>query len=108
MRVLVSNEFYELFRGDKDFLIPRLNGLGFTIPRIPDGAFYVYAGIDRFGIDSMTFVNRALAEAGVAITPGYDFGEFGASSHVRFSYADRIENLKEGCDRLEIWLGKGI
>lgn len=24
MRVLVSNEFYELFRGDKDFLIPRL------------------------------------------------------------------------------------
>lgn len=93
-----------VYKQRRDFLIPRLRGLGFTIPRIPDGAFYIYAGIENFAMDSMVFVEKALAEAGVAITPGYDFGAFRASSHVRFSYADRLENLKEGCDRLEAWL----
>lgn len=96
-----------LYKRRRDFLIPRLRGLGFNIPRVPDGAFYIYAGIEGFGMDSMTFVERALAEAGVAITPGYDFGAFRASSHVRFSYADRLENLGEGCDRLGAWLGEG-
>lgn len=93
-----------LYKERRDFLIPRLRELGFVIPRVPDGAFYIYAGIEGFGMDSMTFVERALDEARVAITPGYDFGAFGASSHVRLSYADRLENLKEGCDRLEAWL----
>ena len=95
-----------LYKERRDFLVPRLKGLGFDIPRTPDGAFYIYAGIESFGMDSMIFVERALAEAKVAITPGYDFGTFGASSHVRFSYADKLENLKEGCDRLEAWLGQ--
>jgi aspartate/methionine/tyrosine aminotransferase len=90
-----------LYKERRGFLIPRLKGLGFVIPRVPDGAFYIYAGIERFRMDSMTFADRALGEAKVAITPGYDFGIFGASSHVRFSYADRLENLEEGCNRLE-------
>ncbi len=93
-----------LYRERRDFLVPRLRGLGFDVPVKPDGAFYIYAGIERFGMDSMLFVERALAEARVAITPGYDFGSFRAASHVRFSYADRLENLVEGCDRLERWL----
>ncbi|OPY03117.1 MAG: Aspartate aminotransferase [Syntrophorhabdus sp. PtaB.Bin047] len=93
-----------LYRERRDFLMPRLRGLGFDVPVKPDGAFYIYAGIERFGMDSMLFVERALAEAKVAITPGYDFGSFGAASHVRFSYADRLENLVEGCERLERWL----
>jgi len=88
----------------KDFMVPRLKGLGFHVPASPEGAFYVYAGIGRWGIDSMVFVERALDEAGVAFTPGYDFGSFRADSHVRFSYATGIERLKEGCDRLEAWL----
>lgn len=93
-----------LYKERRDFLLPRLRGLGFDVPVRPDGAFYIYAGIERFGMDSMAFAERALAEAKVAITPGYDFGRFGAASHVRFSYADRLENLAEGCDRLERWL----
>jgi len=94
----------DLYRERRDFLLPRLRGLGFDLPVKPDGAFYIYAGIERFRMDSMAFVERALVEAKVAITPGYDFGLFGAASHVRFSYADKIENLVEGCDRLERWL----
>jgi aspartate/methionine/tyrosine aminotransferase len=86
------------------FLVPRLKDLGFSIPVYPDGAFYLYAGIERWNIDSMDFVNRALTEARVAITPGYDFGRFGAGSHVRFSYTENLAKLETGCDMLELWL----
>jgi len=88
----------------RDFVVPRLKDLGFRVPVTPEGAFYVYAGIERWGIDSMAFTGRALDEAGVAFTPGYDFGSFRAGSHVRFSYATGIDRLKEGCDRLGAWL----
>ena len=94
----------ETYTHRRNYLVPRLRELGFTIPFYPDGAFYVYAGIEQWPIDSMTFVNRALEEAKVAITPGCDFGSFLADSHVRFSYANDLENLKAGCDRLEKWL----
>ena len=85
-------------------MVPRLKNLGFSVPIYPDGAFYIYTGIEKWGLDSMDFVERALTEARVAITPGYDFGAFRAGSHVRFSYADDLERLKMGCDRLELWL----
>ena len=88
----------------RSFMVPRLKNLGFSVPAYPDGAFYIYAGIEKWNIDSMDFVNRALTEARVAITPGYDFGKFRASTHVRFSYTENLEKLKTGCDRLELWL----
>ncbi len=88
----------------RDFLLPELARLGFRIPVVPESAFYIYAGIEKWGIDSSVFADRALREAKVALTPGYDFGSFRAGSHVRFSYATSIENLRQGCDRLEKWL----
>ncbi len=88
----------------RDFLLPALAMLGFRIPVEPEGAFYIYAGIEKWGIDSRTFVEQALKEAKVAMTPGYDFGSFQAGSHVRFSYATSIENLKLGCERIATWL----
>jgi aspartate/methionine/tyrosine aminotransferase len=78
--------------------------MGFNIPIDPEGAFYIYASIEKWGLDSMEFVERVLNEAKVAITPGYDFGLFKASSHIRFSYANSLEMLKEGCKRLDEWL----
>jgi (5-formylfuran-3-yl)methyl phosphate transaminase len=88
----------------RDFMLRRLRGLGFRIPLDPEGAFYIYAGIEKWGLDSMEFAERALREAKTAITPGYDFGSFGAGTHVRFSYANSMERLSAGCDRLEMWL----
>ena len=92
------------YRERRDFLLPELEKLGFTVPVKPQGAFYIYAGIGRWKFDSMAFVQKALREAKVAITPGYDFGLFRANSHVRFSYANHLEALKEGCRRLADWL----
>jgi aspartate/methionine/tyrosine aminotransferase len=88
----------------RNFMVPRLKSLGFSIPAYPDGAFYIYADIEKWNIDSMDFAHRALAEARVAITPGYDFGKFRAGTHVRFSYTENLEKLKTGCNRLELWL----
>jgi aspartate/methionine/tyrosine aminotransferase len=92
------------YRERRDFMLARLKDIGFRIPVDPEGAFYIYAGIEKWGLDSMDFVERALREARTAITPGYDFGSFRAGSHVRFSYANSMERLKDGCDRLEEWL----
>ena len=97
----------ETYRQRRDFLLPQLRRLGFMVPMDPEGAFYIYADIGRWGIDSMTFVERALREARVALTPGYDFGSHLAGSHIRFSYANSMERLQEGCKRLEAWL-KGL
>ncbi len=90
----------------RDFMLAALKHMGFRIPVEPEGAFYVYADISRWGLDSMVFVEKALREAKVALTPGYDFGFFKADSHIRFSYANSLEMLKEGCRRLETWLTK--
>jgi aspartate/methionine/tyrosine aminotransferase len=90
----------------RDYLFPRLGQLGFGLTVLPDGAFYIYADIGKWGMDSMIFTERALQEARVAITPGYDFGSHRAGTHVRFSYASDLENLREGCRRLEEWLDK--
>jgi aspartate/methionine/tyrosine aminotransferase len=94
----------ESYQERRDFLLPELKRLGFTIPVDPEGAFYIYTAIDRWGIDSMEFAERALVEAQVAVTPGCDFGSYKAGSHIRFSYANSLETLKEGCRRLEGWL----
>ena len=88
------------FQRRRDFLVPALRSLGFGVPLMPEGAFYVYAGCERFAEDSEAFAWRVLDEAGVAITPGIDFGEHGARSHVRFAYTRSLADIEEGMERL--------
>ncbi len=89
----------------RDFLVPALRALGFGIPVEPRGAFYIYADCSGFSHDSVEFCARLLDEAGVAITPGTDFGTFEAATHVRFAYTTSMEKLAEGVRRLEDYLG---
>jgi aspartate/methionine/tyrosine aminotransferase len=97
-------EMRKTYEKRRNILLPELARMGFRIPIVPEGAFYIYAGIEKWGIDSREFSDRALREAKVALTPGYDFGSFQAGSHVRFSFATSIDNIKLGCDRLAAWL----
>ena len=90
----------EAFRERRDYLLPALRELGFDIPATPAGAFYLYADCSRFTADSYAFSQRLLEEAGVAITPGIDFGTFRPERHVRFAYTTSLENLQEGVRRL--------
>jgi aspartate/methionine/tyrosine aminotransferase len=93
------------FRKRRDFLVPALRDLGFDIPQPPQGAFYIYAGCGRFTQDSHAFALDLLQQAGVAITPGIDFGSHRAREHVRFAYTRPVERLREGVRRLAIYLG---
>lgn len=92
------------FQARRDFLIPALQDLGFSIPVTPEGAFYVYADCSTFTGDSYRFAWDLLERAHVAVTPGIDFGAFHAERHVRFSYCASIEQLREGVARIKAYL----
>jgi aspartate/methionine/tyrosine aminotransferase len=94
----------EAFRARRDYLVPALRELGFGIPQMPPGAFYVYADCSRFTRDSHAFALDLLERAGVAITPGIDFGVHRASVHVRFAYTRPVERLREGVRRIAEYL----
>ncbi len=94
----------QVFRERRDYLLPALRQLGFDIPVAPEGAFYLYADCSRFTSDSQAFALELLQQAGVAITPGLDFGFHRPERHLRFSYANTIENLQEGVRRLAAFL----
>jgi aspartate/methionine/tyrosine aminotransferase len=91
----------ELYRQQRDFLVPALKALGFEVPVMPEGAFYVYASCARFTDDSYAFCWDVLEKAGVAITPGLDFGHNDPRYHVRFSYPKPVAVLEEGVRRLK-------
>lgn len=92
------------FQARRDFLLPALRELGFSIPVTPDGAFYLYADCSRFSEDSYGFALGLLEETGVAITPGIDFGQYRPERHVRFAYTRAIPRLAEGVERLRVAL----
>lgn len=87
----------------RQFIIPRLREIGFGITVEPTGAFYVLANARRFTSDSYSFAFEILENAKVGITPGVDFGS-NAEGYVRFSYANSMENIKEGLNRIESYL----
>lgn len=94
------------FRRRRDFLVPGLQTLGFRIPVVPDGAFYIYADCTRFSKDSTEFASLMLERAGVAAAPGCDFGHHRAHEHVRFAYTRSLEELELGVERLGKFLGR--
>jgi aspartate aminotransferase len=63
----------------------------------------VLANAKEFSEDSLELSRRILEEVGVAVTPGIDFGD-GAEGYLRFSYANSLENIREGLDRIEEYL----
>jgi aspartate/methionine/tyrosine aminotransferase len=88
------------FQRRRDLVVPALRSFGFGVPLVPEGAFYIYADCERFTGDSEAFAFRVLEEAGVAITPGCDFGVHRAHAHVRFAYTRAMSDLTEGMERL--------
>jgi aspartate/methionine/tyrosine aminotransferase len=93
----------ETYDQRRRFLIPKLRELGFGITVEPTGAFYVLANAKRFSGDSYRFAFDILKEAKVGVAPGIDFGT-NAEGYIRFSYANSLENIKEGMRRLERYL----
>ena len=91
-------------RARRDLVVPALREMGFDVPVMPEGAFYVYAGCARLADDSGRFALEILERAGVAVTAGLDFGRNEPEKHLRFSYTTSIENLREAMERLRGFL----
>jgi aspartate/methionine/tyrosine aminotransferase len=85
------------------YMIQRLKKMGFGITVEPTGAFYVLANAKHFSNDSYRLAFDILHKAKVGVTPGVDFGE-NAEGYIRFTYANSLENIAEGMDRLEQYL----
>ena len=95
------------FAQRRDFLLPALRQLGFELLLAPEGAFYLYAGCAAFTEDSQQFARDLLEQAGVAITPGLDFGSFQSNTHVRFAYTTDLPKLEQGVARIAQFLRSG-
>ncbi|MCB1752816.1 MAG: pyridoxal phosphate-dependent aminotransferase [Gammaproteobacteria bacterium] len=94
------------FKERRDYLLPALAGLGFNIPCVPQGAFYLYTDCSELCNDSFRFSRDLLEIAGVATTPGKDFGNNQPERHIRFAYTTEIPKLKEGVVRIADFLRK--
>lgn len=89
------------FHKRRDFLVPALEEIGFGVPARPNGAFYVYADCAPFHAEARAFTFDVLLEqAGVAATPGTDFGSNGTQRFVRFAYTRSMEQMEEGVSRI--------
>lgn len=87
----------EIYRRRRDYVTDRLHRMGLEFPQ-PEGAFYVFADIRRFGMDSATFCTRMIREGKLAAVPGSCFGTEG---YIRLSYCCSDAQLEIGMDRLE-------
>ena len=90
----------QVYEKRRAYICRRLREMGLTFPE-PEGAFYVFVDIRKFGLSSDEFCKRMIREAGVAAVPGSCFG---AEGYIRLSYCYSDEELKKGLDRIEAFL----
>jgi len=94
----------QIFEQRRNVLLPALKELGFEIPTTPQGAFYLYANCSKLlseqHPDSMALSRYFLKEAGVAITPGLDFGRYQSEQHCRFAYTTNEDRLLAAVEKI--------
>jgi len=94
-----------VYDGRRKLMVDLMREVGFGIPVMPQGAFYVFADASKWTDDSYAFAFDLLEKAGVGVAPGVDFGQAGKRA-VRFSYASSEDNIREAARRLGEHLGK--
>jgi len=94
--------FYVELLGDyqerRDAIVTGLQECGFDAA-MPDGAYYIMAGISSFGAeDDVAFARRLITEAAVATVPASSFYHDPAlgRGHVRFSFPKKLETIERG------------
>ena len=98
-----TQEMKATYNKRRIYVIKRLKEMGLGITIKPTGAFYIFANAKHISNDSLSLAHDILEKAHVGVTPGIDFGEHG-EGYLRFSYANSMENLEIGLDRMEGYL----
>jgi aspartate/methionine/tyrosine aminotransferase len=98
------------FKRRRDYIVPALRSLGFGVPVVPDGAFYVYADVSGVNHpaagNSEALTHAMLHDAGVVLVPGEDFGFHAKDRYMRVSYATSMAKLEEAVGRLGALFGR--
>jgi len=93
------------FQRRRDYLVSRLKEFKKLNYVLPGGAFYIFCGIAKTGMDSFTLASRLLDEEFVALIPGNSFGR---DDYVRISFATSLSQIETGLDRIKQWLEKQV
>jgi len=94
-----------IYNKRRQYMIQRLRKMGFHLTVEPQGAFYLLLNTKHLSSNSYDLAFEILEKAGVGVTPGIDFGQ-NAEGYIRFSYANSLENIQTGLDRIEYFLKK--
>jgi len=94
------DDIRETYRERRDLLVDAVEDWGLDLGYTPDGAYYLLADASDLPGDALDVADLLLSEAGVAVTPGVDFGER-AADYLRFSYATDLESIEEAIRRIE-------
>ncbi len=87
------------YEARRRLIVSELNRIGMDT-FMPDGAFYVFVDLRKFGLDDETFCERLLYEKRCAIVPGSAFGESG-KGFARISYAYSPSHIRKAIQRIE-------
>lgn len=98
--IAILEERRHEFAERRNALLPALRQLGFQFATEPQGAFYLYADISGITKDSQSLARLLIEEAGVATTPGIDFGDNGPELHLRIAYTTGAGRLLEAVERI--------
>ncbi|MEQ8174472.1 MAG: pyridoxal phosphate-dependent aminotransferase [Syntrophomonadaceae bacterium] len=93
----------EIYNQRRLYLLSRLREMGLATQSAPTGAFYALANVKHISMDSYHLAFDILEKARVAVTPGIDFGS-NCEGYIRLSYANSLDNIKEGLNRLDNYL----
>ena len=97
------DEMVRLYDIRRRYVLKRLKIMEIAPQVDPTGAFYTLANVKKYTADSYNFAFEILEKAKVAVSPGIDFGS-NCEGYLRISYANSLENIEEGLNRLEAFL----
>lgn len=92
----------------RDYLVSALVSLGFGLPSVPEGAFYLFLDASKFTDNTEQLCLDLVRKTGVAITPGVDFSTLLPPTWVRIAYTQPIERLAEAVSRMQAYFDAGL
>lgn len=66
----------------------------------PEGGYYLWADVSDFGLPSTEFAQKVMTYGQVRVGPGTVFGPAAGEHHLRLSFSETQDNLREGVQRL--------
>ena len=94
------HDLAQMYSNKREILFQGLKRAGFHCEK-PQGAYYLFSDIRKFGMDDITFARHLVEKTGVAVVPGSSFFRNGGIDKIRFTFSKKEQTLQEASERLE-------